>query len=148
MGHWFVLLGGESLYNDRKGIKMTILFTPLPPAKTVQKRTRKNAKPVTISVIEYFHKDMPLRDTIVKILFTALQKEHLIEHSCLWHDQVPNKTNSFSLSYTIPHCITNPVQIKRTKDFEQLLHEATSKHPHEVKFYLVENKVDVLHLCW
>lgn len=136
--------GGPSLYNEGKGIKMTIVFTPLPPAETAQKRARKNAKPTTTSVIEHFHEDMPLADVIVKILFVALKRNDLIEHSCLWHDQEPDETDSFSLSYTIPRRVTNPVRINKGKDFEQLLHKATRSKPHEVKFYIVENKVRIL----
>jgi hypothetical protein len=44
--------GGHSLYNDDKGIKVTIIFTPLLSAAPVKKR-RANAKAPVITKISY-----------------------------------------------------------------------------------------------
>ncbi|KIJ91790.1 hypothetical protein K443DRAFT_14096 [Laccaria amethystina LaAM-08-1] len=40
---------GPSLYNDNKGIKMVLVFTPLPPPLDPQKKLRAHSKPTVVT---------------------------------------------------------------------------------------------------
>jgi len=134
--------GGPSLYNDNKGIKMTIIFTPLlgPPLDPRKKR-RANAKPSVVTKIDHFHEDVPLHDFLSKAIGTNLKHEDLFEHSWLFQGLGLDKADSFSLSYTILHHVTDQVDISNNKDYAQMVTKATNKSPFEVKLFIVENQV-------
>ncbi|KAG1724746.1 uncharacterized protein EDB91DRAFT_1087346 [Suillus paluster] len=55
---------GPSQYDDKKGMKFTILFTPLQP---LDPKCRKNAKLTTTTEIVYVHEDMSMKDMITKV---------------------------------------------------------------------------------
>lgn len=123
---------------------MTVLFTPLVAPPEPGKKRRANAKPSVITKIDHFHEDIPLRDFVVKAI-TCLKREDLFEQSWIFQGHELNEPNSFSLSYTIPRCVTDQVEIGDEKDYKHMLEEATNKSPHEVKVYIAENKVCHLH---
>ncbi|KJA25411.1 hypothetical protein HYPSUDRAFT_109643, partial [Hypholoma sublateritium FD-334 SS-4] len=131
---------GPSLYNDGKGIKMTILFTPLVTPTDAGKKRRANAKPLVMTKIEYFHEDVPLRDFLTKIL-ASLKRQDLFESSWLFQGHELDRGDCFALSYTIPRRVTDQVVIGDGKDYKEMVHEASSKLPHEVKVYMVENQI-------
>ncbi|KAF8958724.1 hypothetical protein BDZ97DRAFT_1915991 [Flammula alnicola] len=130
---------GPSLYNNGKGIKMTLLFTPLIAPLEPGKKRRANAKPPVMTRIDHFHEDVPLRDFLIKAL-TSLKREDLFECSWLFQGQELDDADSFSLSYTIPRRVTDQVVVVNEKDYKQMVEEASNKSPFEVKLYVVENK--------
>ena len=135
--------GGASAYNDNKGIKMHIEFTPLPSAPSKDgKRPRSNAKPKTITKIRYFHEECALRDVIVNAL-QALNRIDLLEWSQLYREEEFDEGNSFSLFYTISRRVTKQVEINGQDDFKQMVEEATHKATAEVKLFFTENKVSL-----
>lgn len=84
---------------------------------------------------------MPMRDFLTTVLLCLGQIE-LVAGSRLYQDALPDDAEeSFTISYTIPRRVTNPIFINNEKDYEQLLREATGKPPYEVKVFLVQNQV-------
>lgn len=132
--------GGPSMYNNNKGIKATIIFTPL-PEENPSKKHRANAKPVTISKITHFHKDVGIKEFIVKVLQT-IHWEELIEFSWLYRaGEEMEQADSFSAAYSIPQRVVEPITINDEEDFKQMVEEATKKANAEVKIMITENKV-------
>lgn len=117
-----------------------ILFTPLVTPTDAGKKRRANAKPPVMTKIEYFHEDVPLRDFLTKIL-ASLKRQDLFESSWLFQGHELDRGDCFALSYTIPRRVTDQVVISDGKDYKEMVHEASSKLPHEVKVYMVENQV-------
>lgn len=118
---------------------MTVLFTPLHRLEAGKKR-RANAKPPVITKIEYFHEDVPLRDFLTKIL-TSVKREDLFESSWLFRGRNLDRNNCFTLSYTIPQRVTDQIIVSNLRDYSEMVDQATSKSPHEVKVYVVEQQV-------
>ncbi|EDR07888.1 uncharacterized protein LACBIDRAFT_298195 [Laccaria bicolor S238N-H82] len=132
---------GRSLYNNNKGIKMTIVFTPLLPPPDPRKKRRANAKATVVTKIDHFHEDVPLRDFLSKTIGTNLKRDDLFENLWLFQGQELDDADSFSLSYTIPRRVTDVVDIDNDKDYVQMVTEATNKPPFEVKLFIVENQI-------
>ncbi|KDR74191.1 hypothetical protein GALMADRAFT_21465, partial [Galerina marginata CBS 339.88] len=130
---------GQSLYNDGKGLKMTLLFTPLLAPLEAGKRRRANAKPPVTTKIEYFHEDVPIRDFVIKAL-DSVKRTDLFESSWIFQGHELNTDDCFTLSYTIPRRVTDQVIVSNEKDYKQMIEEITSKSPFEVKVFIVENK--------
>jgi hypothetical protein len=61
------LSGGPSQHNNNQGIKLTVLFTPIPVVDQT-KRRQANAKAPLLSNITYFHEDFALKDFLAKAL--------------------------------------------------------------------------------
>jgi hypothetical protein len=135
-----IVVGGLSLYNDGKGIKMVVVFTPLPKPPAKGKRPRTNAKPATVSKISHFHEDFTLRDFLTKVL-DMNKRLDLLNGSSLYHGEELDDGDSLSLSYTILRRVTEPISITCEEDFTQMKDIATKKTEAEVKLYLVEKKV-------
>jgi hypothetical protein len=104
------------------------------------KRPRSNAKASTITKINYFHEDFEFRDFLAKLV-NLLERNDLVEGSCLYQGREPDNEDSFSLAYTIPRRVTVQVRITSEEDFVQMRDEATKKSSAEVKLYINENKV-------
>jgi hypothetical protein len=128
------------MYNDNKGIKMTLVFTPLPPPPKDGKRRRSNAKAPSVTKINYFHEDFALQDLISKAVH-LLERLDLIEGSWLYQGRELDNEDSFSLCYTIPHHVTEQVVISGDADFKQMIEEVTNKAVAKVKLFLMVNKV-------
>jgi hypothetical protein len=134
-----VCIGGLSEYNDEQGIKMTVVFTALPPPLAAGKKRRSNAKLPTITKIDYFHEEFELKDLIVKIAH-LIQCDDLVGYSWLYQGEKLDTPDSFSIAYTIPRSVTNQVQISGKRDFDRMVADAIKRGSPEVKFFLVENK--------
>ena len=126
---------------------MVILFTPVPKPQPNVKRRQANAKPASVSKISHFHEDFTLRDFLTKVLDTHKQVD-LLNGSSLYRGEELDDDNSFSLSYTIPRCVIEPVLIACEADFMQMRADATKKIEAEVKLYVVENKVHSLYIFY
>ncbi len=132
--------GGRSLYNEGKGIKMTIMFTALLSPLDAGKKRRANAKPPVLTKIEHFHEDMPLRDFLTKLII-LIKRQDLFETSWLFHGDELDTDDCFTLSYTIPRRVTDQVIISDGRDYKEMVDEASNKSPHEVKVYMIEKQV-------
>ncbi|KDR71157.1 hypothetical protein GALMADRAFT_25054, partial [Galerina marginata CBS 339.88] len=130
---------GQSLYNDGKGLKMTLLFTPLLAPLEAGKRRRANAKPPVTTKIEHFHEDVPLCDFVIKAL-DSVKRTDLFGLSWIFQGHELDTDDCFTLSYTIPRRVTDQVTVSNEKDYSQMIDEITSKSPFEVKVFMVENK--------
>ncbi|KAF8149570.1 hypothetical protein B0H34DRAFT_637620, partial [Crassisporium funariophilum] len=130
---------GQSLYNNGKGLKMTLLFTSLLAPLEAGKRCRANAKPPVTTNIEYFHEDFPLRDFVIKAL-DSVKHTDLFGLSWILQGHELDTDDCFTLSYTIPQRVTDQVIVSNEKDYNQMIDEITSKSPFEVKVFIVENK--------
>jgi hypothetical protein len=119
------LSGGPSLYNDNQGIKLTVLFTPIPVVNRT-KRRRANAKTPVLSKLTYFHEDFTLQDFLAKALI-LMKREDLITYSWLYQGQDLDEPNSFTASYTIPRRVIEQIAINDDHDFKQMVEEATKK---------------------
>lgn len=118
---------------------MTIVFSPLPTPAVGKKRCA-NARPTTVTKINnYFHEETSLPEILFSV-FTILNQHDLLEGSCLFHglDVNNNNTDTFTLTYTIPQCVSTEVRITDAKDFGEMVDEATYKDTAEVKFFVVE----------
>jgi hypothetical protein len=133
------LSGGASAYNDNKGIKATLLFSPIPTANR-SKKHRANAKAPVVSRLTYFHEDFAFQDFLSKMIL-LIAREDLIAHSWLYQGQELDEPDSFTLSYTITRRVTEQIAINNGRDFKQMVEEATKKQAAEVKVYIVEQKV-------
>ncbi|TFK63535.1 hypothetical protein BDN72DRAFT_720902, partial [Pluteus cervinus] len=130
-----------SAYNEGKGIKMTIVFTPLSSPDPSKKR-RANAKPTPIMKINnFFHGELSFPDALNEI-FLVLDQVDLLEDSQLFQgkDLDNEDRDSFILTYTVPRRVSTAVQINDAKDFGEMLDEATYKDAAKVKFFVVEQK--------
>ena len=117
------------------------MFTPLPTRPTTSgKRPRSNAKAPTVTKINHFHEEFGFRDFLVKVI-RLIERDDLLEGSCLYQDREPDNEDSFSLAYTIPRRVTVQVGITSEGDFVQMMEEAMKKLSAEVKLYIVEKKV-------
>jgi hypothetical protein len=119
---------------------MTLLFTPLVATPEAGRKRRANAKPPIMTRIEYFHEDVPLRDFLIKTL-TSIKRPDLFESSWLFQGRELDGNDCLMLSYTIPRRVTDQVIISDEKDYKQMVDEASSKSPFELKVYVVEKKV-------
>jgi len=138
---------GSKPLQQQQGIKMTILFTPLPAPLAPGKKCWVNARQPVIMKINYFHEDIPLCNVLTKTLTMNLNREDLFECSWLFQGEQLDDPNSLSLSYTIPCQVTDQVNISNKKDYKQMVDEATSKSPFEVKLFIIENKVRCIDFC-
>ncbi len=93
-------VGGPSLHNDNRGIKITVNFTPIPPSLEAGKKCQANAKAAVVTKISYFHEDIELNVSLVKVI--ALLK-HLLELSHLFNHEAFNKNvpDSFTATYIV-----------------------------------------------
>jgi hypothetical protein len=135
-------VGGPSLHNDNRGIKMTINFTPIPPPLEAGKKRQANTKAPVITKIGYFHEDMGLHKFLAKVV-ALLKHEYLLEQSHLYSYETfeENEPNSFIATYTVPQKVKDPIQLNDPVDFKQMVHEATSQKSAEIKLSIVEHKV-------
>ncbi|KAF8812901.1 hypothetical protein BYT27DRAFT_7004650, partial [Phlegmacium glaucopus] len=130
---------GPSLYNNSKGIKMTLLFTPLIAPLETGKKRRANAKPPVTTKIKYFHEDILLCDFLIKAL-DSIKRHDLFECSWIFQGRELDTDDCLTLSYTIPQRVTDQVIVSNQRDYKQMIDEITSKSPFKVKVYIVENK--------
>src|SRR6266568_3185910 len=123
-------VGGPSLHNDNRGIKITVNFTPIPPSLEAGKKCQANAKAAVVTKISYFHEDIELNVSLVKVI--ALLK-HLLELSHLFNHEACNINSSTEGE--------DPVQLNGLADFKQMWLEATLQKSPELKLSIVEHHV-------
>ncbi|KAG2111135.1 uncharacterized protein F5147DRAFT_651357 [Suillus discolor] len=113
---------GQSLYNDEKGMKFTVLFTPLQP---FDPKRRRNAKPTTITKIVYVHEDMSTKDMIIK-LYAGSRLEG---------------SDSLTFTYTVYRSQNKDVSLDNEDDYLELCTQVQSARKAEVTLKLAEQKV-------
>jgi hypothetical protein len=133
--------GSTSLYNDRKGIKVTVSFQPLlPPLKLGEKR-HKNAKPKAINHITYIHEEQGLSeflDTVIDDINEASNLAFSIANRSGLLD-----TDSFTLEYTINHSDSKDILIQNIADYKALIDEITTLNCAAASFKLLITEQNV-----
>ncbi|KAH6869009.1 hypothetical protein BKA70DRAFT_1132100 [Coprinopsis sp. MPI-PUGE-AT-0042] len=110
-------LDGPSAYNDNKGLKATICFTPLLDPK---KKRRANAKAPTVNYSMSFHEEFAFRDWLVKVV-TTIGRQDLLQGSCLYKEVECDDTDSFILSYTVPRKVSDAIVLQNEEHFQELV---------------------------
>ncbi|KAG1887978.1 uncharacterized protein F5891DRAFT_1199420 [Suillus fuscotomentosus] len=128
---------GRSLYNDEKGMKFTVLFTPLQP---FDPKRRRNAKPTTITKIVYVHEDMTMKDMIIKVLDTIKQR-NLLQTSWLYAGSRLEGSDSLTFPYTVYRSQNKDVSLDNEDDYLELCTQVQSARKAEVTLQLAEQKV-------
>ena len=113
--------GSTSLFNDGKGIKVTVSFLPLPPPlKTGEKRC-KNAKPKPVKGIIYAHENHSLSQFLDAVI-------NNINEACNLTFSIANQSgllniDCFTLEYTINCSDSKDIAIRNTADYKTLIEE-------------------------
>ena len=127
--------GSTSLYNDGKGIKVTVSFQPLlPPLKPGEKQC-KNAKPKAINHIIYIHEEQGLSEFLDTVIDDIDKSSHLafsmVNQSGLLD------TDSFTLEYTTNHSDSKDIPIWNIADYKALIDEITTLNRAAASFKLL-----------
>ncbi|KAG0709495.1 hypothetical protein DFH29DRAFT_788789, partial [Suillus ampliporus] len=128
---------GRSLYNDEKGMKFTVLFTPL---QLFDPKRRKNAKPTTITKIVYIHEDMSMKDMITKVL-DSIKRRNLLQTSWLYAGFELEGSDSLTFTYTVYRSQNKDVFLDNEDDYLELCTQVQDTRKAEVTLKLVEQKV-------
>ncbi|KAG1875974.1 hypothetical protein C8R48DRAFT_591706, partial [Suillus tomentosus] len=128
---------GRSLCNDEKGMKFTVLLTPLQP---FDPKRRRNVKPTTITKIVYVHEDMSMKDMIIKVLDTIKQC-NLLQTSWLYAGSRLEGSNSLTFTYNVYHSQNKDVSLDNEDDYLELCTQVQSARKAEFTLKLAEQKV-------
>jgi hypothetical protein len=134
----------ESLYNDGKGIKVSLCFIPLlPPAKAGSKR-RKNAKAKPENRVFYIHE----ADSLPQLVDLAI--EELDKVDTLTYN-IGNRSgffdpDNFSLQYTINRSSDKDIPLESISKYKDLIDEAVILS--RPGFKLVMQEVKVCYYVW
>ena len=133
------LTGGESDYNEGKGISITLHFTALVPKKAGQTKRRKNAAaPKAISKVLFVHEDMPFHEFLTKIIVTIKRKD-LFEDMQVQDGEITN--TPFDLRYTIARTSCKNIELQTMDDFATMMAEARTKTRAAIVLAMIEKKV-------
>ena len=133
----------ESLYNNGKGIQVSISLIGLPP-KTGEKR-HTNAKPPVTTKVMYIHKKTTFVKGLTQIIVYTFNKEDLCRGSLDSNSNLKKKTSDlFSLMYTIPRMQLKDVKILSENDWEMFLEEAGKKPSAQGKLTIREKLVSLV----
>ncbi|KAH7918734.1 hypothetical protein BV22DRAFT_998425, partial [Leucogyrophana mollusca] len=128
-----------SVYNDGKGIQISLSFTPLPlPIRTGPKK-RKNAKPVVENRVFYLHENVSLGELLDAFI------EHTNTSTKALAYTIGNRTGvlspyNFTIKYTIPRTAYKEVILERETDMTGIINEVTKQRSPSIKLFVVEQK--------
>jgi hypothetical protein len=143
-----IFTGGESIYNEGKGISITLHFTPLVHQKAGGAKCRKNAAaPKTTSKILFVHEDMPFREFTTKIIIT-IKREDLFEGMQVTDGKITD--TPYDLHYTIARTAYKNIELQTNADFAAMMAEVQSKLRPALVLTMAEKKVImyVYYLLW
>jgi hypothetical protein len=131
----------QSDYNDGRGIRLLVKWTPLPPAHKPGAKRRWNAKPPSQNIVIYIHESKTLHTSLATI-FEALTPIPELVYS--WKGPINArhiKTEMFSVHATIPRSSFKDIRLETQVGYKDLLEQAMSKGSPEIKLVIVECKV-------
>ena len=125
---WLEIHGFTSIFNDGKGIKVTVSFLPLPPPLKIGEKRRKNTKPKPVKGIIYVHEDHSLSQFLDAVI-------NNIDEACNLTFSIGNRSglldsDCFTLDYTVNRSDSKDIVIRNTADYKTLIEEIlTLNHP-------------------
>lgn len=135
----------ESLYNDGKGIQVSVsLIGLLPRPKTGEKR-RANAKPPITTKVTYIHEKTTFVNGLTQIIVHTFKRQDLCRGGLDRDGNLKKKTSDlFSLAYTIPRTQLKDVEILSETDWGTFLEEAGKKPSAQGKLTIRERLVSLI----
>jgi len=132
----------ESLYNDGRGVQISVsLIGLLPPVKAGEKR-RVNAKPPTTTTVVYIHEEMPFINAIYVIVGRALNRRDLCKTGGLDHRDRLLPSTPFQMEYSIPRNTSfKDVELRSGADWKTFMEEASKKASPQGKLVVKEQIV-------
>jgi hypothetical protein len=132
-----------SVYNDGKGIRFVVTWTPLPPPPKSSQKRRKNGKPASQNIVVYIHKSATLHTCLANI-FESLSPIPDLEYR--WTGPFNARrveTQMFTTHVTIARSSYKIIQLETQEVYRELLDQVTAKGNPEIKLTIVKCKVQI-----
>lgn len=129
-----------SVYNDGKGIKISLKFIPQLPRAKPNKKRRKNAKAPSVNKVFYMHE---LIASLYNLICLVLHQIDRNDNRKFYY-AVPNgelNADGFYMSYTIPHSDNKDIQLSNDNNFQEMFDKVTAKKKPAIKLKVIEEKV-------
>ncbi|KAF8436853.1 hypothetical protein L210DRAFT_3406580 [Boletus edulis BED1] len=128
-----------SQYNDGDGIKVSVVFIPLPSQLKKEEKCCKNAKTLPINSVIHFNEN----DALATLLNFAINS---VKHTDNLHYAIGNRTGqlspeNFSIKYTVPCSTYMDVDIKSLEDFNMLITQACKMKNPLFKLFITQTEV-------
>ncbi|KAG1906133.1 uncharacterized protein F5891DRAFT_975581 [Suillus fuscotomentosus] len=131
---------GESMYNNGKGIAVSMVFTPLlPPPATGEKR-HKNAKSQPINRALFIHEDSTLRN-LLDTTFEQYDISNKMMYGIGNRSGLLTPTN-FTITYMILRTNYKNIVLGNISDFTTIMEEVKEHRSPAFKLTIVETKYD------
>ena len=135
----------ESLYNDGKGIQVSVLLIGLLPRPKTGEKRRANAKPPVTTKVVYIHEKTTFTKGLTQIIVYTLKRQDLCRGGLDSDGNLKKKTSDlFSLAYTIPRTQLKDVEILSENDWGMFLEEAGKKPSAQGKLTITEKLVSLV----
>jgi hypothetical protein len=140
----------ESLYNDGKGIQVSVLLIGLLPRPKTGEKRRANAKPPVTTKVVYIHEKTTFVNGLTQIIIHTFKRRDLCRGGLDSDGNLKKKTSDlFSLAYTIPRTQLKDVEILSEYDWGTFLEEAGKKPSAQGKLTITEKLVSLVSsLIW
>ena len=140
-----LILHPESLYNNGKGIQVSVLLIGLPPQPKTGEKRRANAKPPITTKVVYIHEKMTFVKGLTQIIVYTFNRQDLCRGGLDSDGNLKKKTSDlFSLAYTIPRTQLKDVEILSENDWGMFLEEAGKKPSAQGKLTIREKLVSLV----
>ncbi|KIM74431.1 hypothetical protein PILCRDRAFT_92599 [Piloderma croceum F 1598] len=126
-----------SNFNDGKGIKVSLCFTPLLLPLTNGKKCRKNAKATPENRVFFLHEDQTLQNLVDRAIDSINKTDKLTY--CVGNRSGLFAGDNFTLKYTINCSDSKDIQITNLMDFANLINEIKQLNPPAAGFKLFMN---------
>ena len=133
------LADDASLYNNGKGIQISVQFQPLLAQCKPGEKRHKNAKATPANALYYIHEENDLMG-LLGLAFVALTEARFMFHC---DRQGKLITDDFVATYSITRTDAKNIALKSNADYEALLSLATEKTKPQVKLFIEELKACV-----
>jgi hypothetical protein len=135
----------ESLYNDGKGIQVSVLLIGLLPRPKTGEKRRANAKPPVTTKVVYIHEKTTFINGLTQIIVHTFKRQDLCRGGVDRDGNLKKKTSDlFSLAYTIPRTQLKDVEILSENDWGTFLEEAGNKPSAQGKLTIRERLVSLV----
>jgi hypothetical protein len=128
-------------YNDGRGIRLLVTWTPLPPAHKPGAKRRRNAKPSSQNLVLYIHESKTLHTCLATIFESVTPVPDLVYN---WRGPINERrieTDVFTVHATIPRSSFKDIRLETQARYKDLLEQAMLKGSPEIKLVIVEYKV-------
>jgi hypothetical protein len=140
-----LILHPESLYNDGKGIQVSVLLIGLLPRPKTGEKRRVNAKPPVTTKVVYIHEKTTFVNGLTQIIIHTFKRRDLCRGGLDSDGNLKKKTSDlFSLAYTIPRTQLKDVEILSEYDWGTFLEEAGKKPSAQGKLTITEKLVSLV----